>query len=62
MMDKVTCTNTVTGVVSIVAQEVWTLGAITFAPKDAKGHTTMQTVRLMEDTDLGQSDMDFIMW
>ena len=62
MMDKVTCTNTVTGVVSIVAQEVWTHGTITFAPKDAKKHTTIHMVRLMEDTNLDQSAMEFILW
>ena len=61
-MGKVTRINIVTGVESIVMQEVWTLGAITFARKDVKEHTTMHMAPSMGDTNQDLSDMEFIMW
>ena len=60
-MVKVTRINIVTGVVSIAVQEVWTLGAITFALKNAKGHMTMRMVQSMEDTNQDRLDMGFTM-
>ena len=53
--------NIVTGVVSIAVQEVWTLGAITFALKNAKGHMTMRMVQSMEDTNQDRLDRGFTM-
>ena len=38
-------TNTVIGVANFVAQRELVLGVINFAPKGAKGHTTMPTVQ-----------------
>lgn len=61
-MDKVTRINTVTGVVSIVVMEVWTLGAITFARKDVKEHTTTHMAPSMGDTNQDQLDMESIMF
>lgn len=61
-MDKVTHINTVTGVVSIVVMEVWTLGAITFARKDVKEHTTIHMAPSMGDTNQDQWDMESIMF
>lgn len=58
-MDKGAMTNIATGAASIAALQVWIRSAITFALKDAKGHTTMHMVRLTEATSPAQSDMAF---
>ncbi len=38
-------THTVIGVANFVVRRVFALGVINFAPKGAKGHTTMPTVQ-----------------
>ena len=52
-------TNIATGAASIAALQVWIRSAITFALKDAKGHTTMHMVQLTEATSPAQSDIAF---